>query len=245
MNNLLSADRISLEDIFNSKSIAAEWEAISPTLDQFTIPDGTGGVNPGDRRAIYYLTRHLKPKNVLEIGTHIGASTLYLAGALEENATLTSVDIIDVNGQEGLTRVEKGLTRSGTPLSPLEMLQSAGWNQRVQFVKSSSLDYLSRTKNFLDFVFLDGDHSKSTVSAEIPLVLKRLNPGGIILLHDYFPENKPLWKDYWGGVIEGPYLAVEKLRNQGYPIRAIPLGELPWPTTLNSNITSLALVLHE
>jgi len=246
MNNLLHVNDLSLADVFASETIAEEWRGAEAILAQFAIPDGTGGVNPGDRRAIYYLMRHLKPpRSVLEVGTHIGASTLHLAAALESTASFTTVDIIDVNGEEALQRVQGTVSRKGTPLSPLEMLQVAGWDVRVNFVKATSLDYLSRSNEPLDFVFLDGDHSETTVAAEIPIVLNRLAPNGVILLHDYFPGGKPLWPDYWAGVIEGPYRAVERLRRLGYPIRAVPLGELPWPTTLNSNITNLALVLRE
>ena len=154
------------------------------------------------------------------------------------------MDIIDVNGAEAINRMHGSLTRKGTPLSALEMLQALGWDVRVRFHKNPSLNYLACSNDPLDFVFLDGDHSATTVAAEIPIVLNRLNPGGVILLHDYFPDGKPLWPDYWAGVIEGPYKAVKHLQSLGYPIRALPLGELPWPTTLGSNITNLALVLH-
>src|SRR2546430_6217516 len=36
------------------------------------------------RRAIYYLVRHLRPRSVLEIGTHLGASTVHIAAALRK-----------------------------------------------------------------------------------------------------------------------------------------------------------------
>ena len=42
-----------------------------------------GGVNPGDRQAVYYLIMALKPQNVLEVGTHIGASMPHIARALK------------------------------------------------------------------------------------------------------------------------------------------------------------------
>jgi predicted O-methyltransferase YrrM len=45
----------------------------------------------------------LNPRKVLEVGTHIGASTIYIAAALKrlnEGGKLTTVDIIDVNHPE-------------------------------------------------------------------------------------------------------------------------------------------------
>jgi hypothetical protein len=64
-----------------------------------------GGVNPGDRRALYHLIAHFQPKRVLEIGTHVGASTVYIASALRrfvDGGQLTTADIADVNGTSTL-----------------------------------------------------------------------------------------------------------------------------------------------
>lgn len=71
-------------------------------------------------------------------------------------------------------------------------------------------------------------------------MLKLLNKDGVILLHDYFPGLKPLWSD--DGVIAGPWLAVNRLKNEGAKLSVIPIGKVPWKTKLNSNVTSLALL---
>ena len=34
-----------------------------------------------------------------------------------------------------------------------------------------------------------------TVYREVPLALGLLKPGGIILLHDFYPGARPLWSD--------------------------------------------------
>ena len=69
-----------------------------------------------------------------------------------------------------------------------------------------------------------------------------LNDDGVILIHDYFPNLEPLWSN--GSVIPGPFLATERLKNENANLVVFPLGELPWPTKLKSNITSLALLLR-
>ena len=91
------------------------------------------------------------------------------------------------------------------------------------------------------FRFLDGSHLAATVYRELPRALRRLAPDGVLLLHDYFPGGRPLWQS--GAVIRGPYLAARRLLSEGWPIKLQPLGRLPWPTKLGSNVTSLALVL--
>jgi predicted O-methyltransferase YrrM len=237
IENLIS--EISLNDIWKDETIIAEWNAAEKKLENLNIPDETGGVNPGDRRAIYYLIKHFKQNRVLESGTHIGASTTYAATALEDGSSMTTVDIVDVN-----STLIQNWKKYKTDISPVKMLESLGVDDKVEFVVGKSLDYLP-TAGMFDFIFLDGDHSQSVVHDEIPIALEHLNPGGVILLHDYFPNNEPIWPDYWAKCIDGPYLAVEQLRSEGWKIRAVPLGELPWPTTLNSNLTSLAILIRE
>jgi len=82
---------------------------------------------------------------------------------------------------------------------------------------------------------------KTRVYREIPVALRLLNPGGVILLHDYFPDVKPLWSN--GVVIRGPFAATERLKAEGARIEVLPLSELPWPTKLGSSVTSLALLV--
>ena len=62
-----------LATLFSCASIAQEWPEVATAIDQIVVIEDmkTGGVNPGDRRALYYLTRALQARRVLEIGTHV------------------------------------------------------------------------------------------------------------------------------------------------------------------------------
>jgi hypothetical protein len=175
---------------------------------------------------------------VLEVGTHLGASTTTLCLALKKNEVssprLVTVDILDVNGPEG------AWVRLGSKHSPRSATQALGCGF-VEFVTSPSLGYLKTTAQKFDLIFLDGGHEAATVYQEVPAALKLLNPGGLILLHDVYPNGKPLWSD--GVVVPGPWLAIERFAKEGASIRVQPLGALPWPTKLGSNVTSLAVVL--
>jgi hypothetical protein len=46
-------------------------------------------------------------------------------------------------------------------------------------------------------------------------------------------------------VVPGPFQAIERLRAEGAPLKVLPLGALPWPTKLGSNMTSLALLCRD
>jgi predicted O-methyltransferase YrrM len=235
-----------LSGIFSSDAITKEWRKVEVQMALMDIPDGADSVNPGDRRAVYYLVRHLRPRSVLEIGTHLGASTVHIAAALRETQQddaqayhrVTTVDIKDVNDSA------TGPWRQyGSGCSPAEMARRLGLSAQISFVTRGSLEYLASCQERYDFIFLDGDHAPRAVYQELPAALSVLQGGGVILLHDYFPALKPLWSD--GAVIEGPWLAVERLRSEGAKIKAMPLGELPWHTKLGSRRTSLALLVAE
>jgi predicted O-methyltransferase YrrM len=220
-----------------------EWRAAAAKIADLGVTDRAGGVNPGDRRALYYLIRHLRPKSVLEVGTHVGASTVHIAMALaalraEDRSgryELTTVDIVDVNDP-----VNKPWLELGSTYSPREMIDELGCSSFVSFRTQSSLDYLAESHSRFDLIFLDGFHTATHVLREIPAALSKLKRGGYVLLHDYYPGARPLWSD--GHIERGPYLATQKLRQAGAAIDVLPLGALPWPTKAGSHVTSLALL---
>jgi predicted O-methyltransferase YrrM len=218
-------------------AMAAEWASVAAEIGALNIPSTGFGVNPGDRRALYHLVRATRPQSVLEVGTNLGASTTHIALALRLNGpggTLTTLDILPVNEPSG-----SPWAQAGARYSPAAMIQRLGMEPRVEFVTMPSLKYLANGKQMFDLVFLDGDHSAGTVYRELPAALRRLAPGGLVVLHDFFPDGRPLWAD--GRVIAGPWLAVERLRKEGAGLVVLPLGQLPWPTKLGGNLTSLAL----
>jgi hypothetical protein len=148
-----------------------------------------------------------------------------------------SVDVSDVNDAKA-----RPWLKHGAKQSPREMVKNLGHDGFVEFVVDDSLSYFSKRPQSFDFIFLDGDHSAGAVYREVPAALKILNQNGVILLHDYFPKLKPLWSD--GSMLPGPFLATERLAREGAGVAVLPLGALPWPTKLHSNVTSLALLLR-
>ena len=233
-------DTVDLAALWRDPGIETAWNAAEQRIALLGLT-GQGGMNPGDRRALYYLIRRLRPERVLEIGTLAGASTVHLATGLADVwpapavGRLLTVDIVDVNDAENAPWRRLGLGQS--PRQAVERLGLAGM---VEFRVARSLDLLAQPGEPFDLIFLDGDHRYETVVAEIPAGIGRLRSGGLLLLHDYFPGLRPLWPD--GKVIDGPARAVRRLRRAGWPLSARPLGELPWPTKQGSRWTSLALL---
>lgn len=240
IRNLRRTTPNEIHEMLSDERFETDFLRVKHKIDSLNIPDGTGGVNPGDRRAIYHLVRFLKPKSILEIGTHIGASVIHFAAAISDlhemnGARVDTVDLKDVNSEGSRPWVA-----CGSKVSPRAMLKRLHLDSFVHFHTAESCDFLSSTKFRYDLIFLDGSHTKTAVKREVPLALRALATGGAILLHDYFPNGEPIWDGV--NVIRGPYDAIEALREEGWRIDVIPLGRLPWLTKLNTNLTSLALV---
>lgn len=227
-----------LRHIFDSPETDQSWEqANSKISDIYGTTATLGGVNPGDRRALYYLVSALKPENLLEIGTHIGASTVFLAETLSRispSAHMTTVDILDVNAPQGPWK------KRGLAMPPRDYLQRLELADRVTFRAMSSTHYLQTSDQHFDLIFLDGDHAANTVYNEISWALRLLNKNGVILLHDFYPGTQPLFND--NNIIPGPFMAVDRITRENPHIKAIPLGRLPWETKQGSHATSLALL---
>lgn len=245
--NLTDLSRDGLSNFLNLDKINDEWKEIGLITSDLRLPELTGGVNPGDQRTLFYLVRATNAKSILEIGTHIGCSTVYLSLALDHNLKenkidkakrLITVDIKDVNDP-----IERHWKEYDSPASPKKLLERVNCEDIVEFVKEDSVSFLSKSQGSFDFIFLDGNHSSWIVYQEISHALKLLRPSGLILLHDYFPDNKPLWSNR--SLVSGPYLAVQRLIKENSNIDILPLGKLPWPTKLGSHKTSLALLIRK
>jgi predicted O-methyltransferase YrrM len=240
-SKLLPAQALPLADIFGNKDFGVTWEKDHGAIKKlYGDQNKGGGVNPGDRRALYYLVMALKPRNVLEVGTHIGASTLHIARALKRlnlRGRMTSVDIVDVNDPEGGAWKQLRL-----PKSPRDFASQLECLDHIDFRTMACLDFMHTTRRRYDLVFLDGDHSARAVYQEVGAALSILETGGVILLHDYYPGAMPLYPD--NATICGPFHALERIRKENPAIGVLPLGDLPWPTKQGKKATSLALVVR-
>lgn len=213
---------------FNSERTEKEWlvaQSIIKSIGMYSR-NGDGGINPGDQRALFYISRYYLPKATLEIGTHLAYSTIALALGANENIVFT-VDKKDINAANG------AWFRYGKKLPPNQLFKMNGITN-VIFKNEESEKFLSKNAKY-DLIFVDGDHSKKGCIKDIILSKEKLNQNGVIILHDYFPDGEQIWEGK--KPIVGPYEACLELG-----IEPIPLGELPWETKLDTKKTTLAII---
>ncbi|MDQ0222150.1 O-methyltransferase [Streptococcus moroccensis] len=126
------------------------------------------------------MLESIAPKNILEIGTAIGFSTLLMAHHASE-AKITTID----RNPEMIALAQ-------------ENFQKYDERQQVTLLEGDALEILPDLQGQFDFVFMDSAKSKYIVF--LPEILKRTKTGGLILIDDVFQ----------GGDVALPFEAIKR-----------------------------------
>lgn len=130
---------------------------------------------------LFRLVRYLKPKTVLELGTSLGITTLYLAEAVK------NTEIVTVEGSPELARLAiQNFMRLGYRNIELK-------NSEFDLVLPKILNEL-RT---LDFVFFDGNHRKEATLRYFEMCLPNINNNTIFVFDDihWSQEMESAWNE--------------------------------------------------
>jgi len=157
--------------------------------EKFTYP---ASVSPAQGEFLKSLTVNIAPKNVLEIGCFTGISTIWLAAGLEQAGGVGNIHSIDLF--EDI--IPAPPYHCAYLPNPLEYAQNsvvaAQLSHRVKFHKSNSVAAGERIHEILsepiDFIYIDGDHTKAGCEQDFMLFYPHVSIGGYIVLHDIYPE---------------------------------------------------------
>lgn len=121
------------------------------------------------------LSRIATGKDVLEIGSYCGKSTICMA------QTATSVTCVDYWDGRG----------TAVPANTWDSFKRNVRDYGVDHnVKTLNPDAMPPTESY-DVVFIDGDHAKESVKADISKAIGSLRQDGLIVFHDYKSEQDP------------------------------------------------------
>lgn len=155
-------------------------------------------------RILAVLSKLIKPKNILEIGTYTGYATLCFAEGLAPDGKIITID----KNEELETLQNKYFEKSGFR------------KQITQFV-GNAIEIIPAINEKFDLVFIDAD--KSNYINYFHLIIDKMNTGGIIL------SDNVLWS---GKVVEAldpkdldtkVLLAYNKLMNEDPRIETVLL----------------------
>jgi predicted O-methyltransferase YrrM len=125
----------------------------------------------------------------VEVGCFLGKSLCYLGSAIRKsNKDIRLVGVDTCTGSE-TTSIALGLAShlGGTFAGLLHRnVLACGLADNVRLVVADSVSAAALfAPASLDFVFIDGDHSRAAVLADIAAWLPTLRPGGLLAGHDY------------------------------------------------------------
>lgn len=156
----LSVIRKSIGESTNS-GYRGEEVSLKAIAGNVAIPSHLG-------RLLYRLSQHYKPKSIIELGTSVGISTMYLA------ANNTNAQIFTIEGDEAILGIAQNRFRQ------------YGFNN-VQTCAGSFDDQLPKILselNSVDLVFIDGDHNSRSLINYFNLILPKINEKSIIIVDD-------------------------------------------------------------
>jgi predicted O-methyltransferase YrrM len=183
--------------------------------------EAPGGSDLGVQNLIYMLAISLRPRRVLEIGTHIGTCAVIVGHALKSNGYGKLITL------EPAAHYQKAAATH---------VRQAGVAEQVEILPCFSYD--SRCRERLtaeapfELIFIDGAHDYDAFQHDITLAAKLICDNGIIVCHDtgqLSPSMDPTGK---GGVRQ----ALWEFKNNNPEFQTI---FLEFPVWLNSTGTAI------
>ena len=113
-------------------------------------------------RILSMISKIIKPKRVLEIGTYTGYSALCIAEGLDIKGV---IDTIDIN--EELQEIQN------------KFFKKSGFANKINQHIGNALEVIPKIKRKFDLVFLDAD--KENYINYFELVIDKINAGGILI----------------------------------------------------------------
>lgn len=117
-----------------------------------------------------FLMKLLAPERVLEVGTAVGYSAIFMAKALPEASHITTIE-----------NYEKRI-----PVAR-ENICKAGLSERITLIEGEAGDVLKKLSGTFDFIFMDA--AKAQYITWLPEVLRLLAPGGVLVTDNVLQEG--------------------------------------------------------
>lgn len=126
------------------------------------------GISRRHGELLFALMRYYKPKTIIELGTSVGLSTMYMAKACPKSK------IISHEGCEETAAIAK------------ENFQKLGMNHIELVIGQfeNTLEQSLQTYNSADWIYLDGNHRKQPTLAYFELCLKHIEGDAILVFDD-------------------------------------------------------------
>jgi len=162
-----------IDELFNEKDPVLD--EVVASIEKNGIPAISVSANQG--KFLQMLVQLCKAKNVLEVGTLAGYSTIWMARALPPGGKLITLELDPKHAAVAQANIDR-----------------AGLTDRVEIMIGKAIDLLAQLKEKalapFDFIFIDADKPPYTEYFQLSLQLSR--PGTLIVADNVIRDGKVL-----------------------------------------------------
>ena len=159
-------------------------------LERYAAENEVPVIRRGTRDLLRYLLRTKRPERVLEVGTAIGYSALFMKENLPENSSITTVEKVPARLEEARKNFEKYDSEG-----QIHLLEGDAAKVLRQLVEEKTSGERTDQEGLLfDFVFMDA--AKGQYLNFLPDVLTLMKGGGILLSDNIFHEGDVMESRY-------------------------------------------------
>lgn len=172
------------------------------TYQKILLPRMLSGHFQG--RVLSMLSKLIRPKNILEIGTYTGYATLCLCEGMQENGIVHTIDI-----KEELVDFQR------------KYFDQSPWGNQIVQHLGEAIAIIPTLEATFDLVFIDAD--KENYLNYYELIVPRMNKGGIILSDNVLWSGKVLEPLKEGDVSTQVLLEYNKRLNEDSRVETVLL----------------------
>jgi len=136
-------------------------------LDDFFPQDNNGSVRRDDAELLRTLVHILKPENIVELGTFVGASAITMAQACKDNGK-GMVYTCDIDDHGVRAKAEE-----------------FGVANFLTFFHGECEQFLGEIPGTIDMVFYDANAARESYEHFFEALKPRMTRGGLYIVHDY------------------------------------------------------------
>ena len=124
-------------------------------------------------RVLSIISKIIKPKNVLEIGTYTGYSALCIAEGLDKDGIINTIDI-----NEELKEIQN------------KYFKKSGFRNQIHQHIGNAIEIIPKINECFDFVYLDAD--KENYNEYFDLIIDKIVSGGVLISDNVLWSGKVL-----------------------------------------------------
>lgn len=151
------------------EKMGAASAAMKTSMQKIGRIASVAGIRNKYGKLLYNIIAHYKPAKVLELGTNLGISTLWMAMASKDSKIFT------IEGQQGLLNAAKDFTQKAS-VSNIDYIHG-----NFDVVLPEILD-----KKEFDIVFIDGNHTYEATLRYFQLLIENVPETAMLIFDDIY-----------------------------------------------------------